>query len=145
MTGYIPVTKTGYDYMVKNGFYDKPPYKGREIAIMSLTASDPTPITRGIRLGGFLQIRGEVGNSLQAIFADKVTVQQGLDDAVARGDQILRRFRATIRTSSFPSGDRQVDGCYFLPSFPRNPRIRSGEESRATNEILGPGSPLGRG
>ena len=102
VTGYIPVTKTGYDYMVKNGFYDKPPYKGREIAIMSLTASDPTPITRGIRLGGFLQIRGEVGNSLQAIFADKVTVQQGLDDAVARGDQILRRFQATYKDKQLP-------------------------------------------
>ena len=102
VTGYIPVTKTGYDYMVTNGFYDKPPYKGREIAIMSLTASDPTPITRGIRLGGFLQIRGEVGNSLQAIFADKVTVQQGLDDAVARGDQILRRFQATYKDKQLP-------------------------------------------
>ena len=52
-TGYIPVTKTGYDFMVKNGFYDKPPYKGREIAIASLTASDPTAVTRGIRLGDF--------------------------------------------------------------------------------------------
>src|SRR5215475_7058466 len=102
VTGYIPVTKTGYDFMMSHGFYDKPPYKGREVAIMSLTASDPTPITRGIRLGGFLQIRGEVGNSLQAIFADKVTVQQGLDDAVARGDQILRRFQATYKDKQLP-------------------------------------------
>ena len=32
-------------------------YKGREVAILSLTASDPTAISRGIRLGSFLQIR----------------------------------------------------------------------------------------
>jgi sn-glycerol 3-phosphate transport system substrate-binding protein len=102
VTGYIPVTKTGYDFMVKNGFYDKPPYKGREIAILSLTASDPTAISRSIRLGGFLQIRGEVGNSLQAIFANKVSVQEGLDEAVARGDLILRRFQATYKDKQLP-------------------------------------------
>lgn len=102
VTGYIPVTKAGYDFMVKNGFYDKPPYKGREVAIQSLTASSPTPITRGIRLGGFLQIRNEVSNSLQAIFADKVPVQQGLDDAVARGNAVLRRFEATYKGRTLP-------------------------------------------
>ena len=30
ITGYIPVTKSGFDYMKANGFYDKAPYKGRE-------------------------------------------------------------------------------------------------------------------
>lgn len=29
VTGYIPVTKTGFDAMKANGFYDKAPYKGR--------------------------------------------------------------------------------------------------------------------
>jgi sn-glycerol 3-phosphate transport system substrate-binding protein len=101
-TGYIPVTKSGYDYMMKNGFYDKAPFKGREIAIQSLTASEPTPVTRGIRLGGFLQIRNEVGNALEAIFANQVSVQAGLDDAVTRGDAILRRFEATYKGKQLP-------------------------------------------
>jgi sn-glycerol 3-phosphate transport system substrate-binding protein len=101
-TGYIPVTKSGYDYMVKSGFYENPQFKGREIAIASLTASEPTPITRGIRLGGFLQIRNEVGNALQAIFANQVGVQQGLDDAVSRGNAILRRFEATYKGKNLP-------------------------------------------
>ena len=34
-TGYIPVTKSGFDFMKSNGFYDKAPYKGREIAIVT--------------------------------------------------------------------------------------------------------------
>ena len=51
-TGYIPVTKTGFDFMVKNGFYDKAPYKGRETAIASLSPPPSRPpVTRGIRLG----------------------------------------------------------------------------------------------
>jgi sn-glycerol 3-phosphate transport system substrate-binding protein len=102
VTGYIPVTKTGYEYMMAHGFYSKPPFKGREIAIDSLTASQPTPITRGIRLGGFLQIRNEVGNALQAIFANQVSVQKGLDDAAARGDAVLRRFEATYKGRQLP-------------------------------------------
>jgi sn-glycerol 3-phosphate transport system substrate-binding protein len=101
-TGYIPVTKTGYDFMVKNGFYDKAPYKGREIAIQSLTASEPTPVTRGLRLGGMPQIRAEVANALQAIFAGKTSVQAGLDDAASRGNAILRRFEATYKGKELP-------------------------------------------
>jgi sn-glycerol 3-phosphate transport system substrate-binding protein len=101
-TGYIPVTKTGYDYMMKNGFYDKAPYKGREIAIASLSASEPTPVTRGMRLGSMPQVRQEVGNALQAIFAGSVSVQQGLDDAAARGNVALRKFEATYKGKMLP-------------------------------------------
>ena len=101
-TGYIPVTKSGYDYMVKNGFYDKAPYKGREVAIESLTASEPTPITRGLRLGGMPQIRQEVGNALQAIFANQSSVQQSLDEAVTRGNAGLRRFELTYKGKQLP-------------------------------------------
>ncbi len=101
-TGYIPVTKTGYDYMVEKGFYKDPKYQGREIAIASLTASDELSATHGTRLGGFLQIRNEVSNGWQAIFANKVSVQEGIDQMVDRGNQILRRFEATYKGKQLP-------------------------------------------
>jgi sn-glycerol 3-phosphate transport system substrate-binding protein len=88
--------------MKSNGFYDKAPYKGREIAIASLTASDPTPITRGVRLGNFTQIRAEFGNQMQAIFANKESVQQGLDALVANGNQVLDRFEQTYKGKMLP-------------------------------------------
>jgi sn-glycerol 3-phosphate transport system substrate-binding protein len=56
----------------------------------------------GIRLGNFLQIRAELSNGLQEIFANKVSVQQGLDEAVQRGDAILRRFEATYKGKELP-------------------------------------------
>jgi len=102
VTGYIPVTKTGYEYMKANGFYDKPPYKGREVAIASLSVEATSSGPGGIRLGNFLQIRGEVSNGLQEIFAGKATVQQGLDEAVERGDAILRRFEQTYKGEQLP-------------------------------------------
>jgi sn-glycerol 3-phosphate transport system substrate-binding protein len=102
VTGYIPVKKTGYDFMVEKGFYKDPKYAGREIAIASLTASDQLSATHGTRLGGFLQIRNEVANGWQAIFANKVSVQEGIDQMVDRGNQILRRFEATYKGKQLP-------------------------------------------
>lgn len=102
VTGYIPVTNSGFEYMKAQGFYDKAPYKGREVAIASLTATPPTPQTRGIRLGGFTQIRAEVGNGLQEIFANKVDVQKGIDGIVERGNAILRRFETTYKGKTLP-------------------------------------------
>jgi sn-glycerol 3-phosphate transport system substrate-binding protein len=101
-TGYIPVTKSGFDYMKSSGFYDKAPYKGREVAIESLTASDPTPITRGIRLGNFTQIRAEFANQMQAVFANKESVQEGVDKLVKNGDAVLARFDQTYKGKVLP-------------------------------------------
>jgi sn-glycerol 3-phosphate transport system substrate-binding protein len=101
-TGYIPVAKSGFDFMKSNGFYDKAPYKGREVAIESLTASEPTEITRGIRLGNFTQIRAEFGTQMQAIFANKVSVQDGIDTLVKNGDAILDRFQQTYPNKTLP-------------------------------------------
>ena len=101
-TGYIPVTKSGFDFMKADGFYGKAPYKGREVAIASLTASEPTPITRGVRLGNFTQIRAEFGTQMQAIFANKVSVQEGIDTLVKNGDAILARFQQTYPDKTLP-------------------------------------------
>ena len=101
-TGYIPVTKSGFDYMKSQGFYDKAPYKGRELAIASLTASEVGPLSRGIRLGGFVQIRKEMGDAFQDIFAGKVSVADGINAAVERSNVALRRFEKTYAGKKLP-------------------------------------------
>jgi len=82
--------------MKKNGFYDKAPYKGREVAIESLTLTEPTDTTRGIRLGNFTQIRKELSTALEAIYMQNGDVQQELDKAVERSNVGLRRFEKTF-------------------------------------------------
>lgn len=103
VTGYIPVRNSGYDYLVKQGFYDKAPYAGRELAIKSLTASpagDTAP--QGIRLGGLLQVRQEIANGLQAIFVNNADVQTSLDSAADRGNALLKRFAQTYKGAELP-------------------------------------------
>ena len=54
-----------------------------------------TPNSSGLRLGGFVQIRDVIESELENIFAGKKTAKQGLDDAVARSNALLKEFAAT--------------------------------------------------
>lgn len=101
-TGYIPVTKTGFDTLVSKGFYENAPYKGRELALDSLTYTDPGPLTRGIRLGGFIQARSEWSNEVQAALQGDKTMQEALDTAVERSNAILNKFARTYRGKELP-------------------------------------------
>ena len=101
-TGYIPVTKSGFEFMKAQGFYDKAPYKGREIAIASLNASPVTEYTRGIRLGGYTQVRKEIRDAFTEIFANKVSVDEGMNAAVERGNVVLRKFEKTYAGKAMP-------------------------------------------
>jgi len=102
VTGYIPVTNSGFKFMSEKNFYQDPRYAGRELAIASLTATPPSPVSRGIRLGNFTQIRAEIRSELEAAFTGKKDMQVALDDAATRGNQILRRFEQTYRGKQLP-------------------------------------------
>lgn len=101
-TGYIPVTTAGFELLKAEGFYDQEFYKGREVAIESLTASEVTPLSRGIRLGNFTSIRAEIRAELEAAFTGQKDIQTALNDAADRSNQILRRYEQTYRGADLP-------------------------------------------
>lgn len=101
-TGYIPVTKSTYDALLAEGFYAKEPYIHRDIAMTSLTWTEPTALTRGLRLGGMIQIRAEWLAEVEAALAGQKTMQEALDTAVARGNDVLARFAQTYAGKTFP-------------------------------------------
>ncbi|MEP9373478.1 extracellular solute-binding protein [Mesorhizobium sp. KR1-2] len=101
-TGYIPVTTAGFELLKSEGFYNDPKRSGRETAIESLTASDVTPLSRGIRLGNFTSIRAEVRSELEAAFAGQKTVEEAIDAAADRSNQILRRYEQTFKGKTLP-------------------------------------------
>ena len=68
----------------------------------SLTWTEPTELTRGIRLGGMIQIRAEWLAEVEAAIAGQKTMQEALDTAVARGNDHLARFAQTYAGKSFP-------------------------------------------
>lgn len=101
-TGYIPVNDTAYQAMLEQDFWAEAPYAGREKAIESLTYTEPTELTGGIRLGGFIQARSEWVNEIQAALGGDKTMQEALDTAVERSNAVLRRFERTYRGKELP-------------------------------------------
>jgi len=89
-TGYFPITLTAYDQLKAEGYYKKNPLQ--EVGIKQLTRRTPTKISRGLRLGYFIQIRNIINEELELVWSGKKTAQQAMDDAVARSNVKLREF-----------------------------------------------------
>jgi len=91
-TGYVPITQAAYQMTKKSGFYDKDP--GAELAVKQLTNKAPTANSKGLRFGNFVQGRTVIEEEMEAVFAGKKDAKTALDDAVKRGNEILRQFEA---------------------------------------------------
>ena len=89
-TGYLPITKAAGDKTKADGFYNKNP--GTDIAVIQMTAKQPTANSKGLRLGSFDQIRGMIDEELEAVWSGDKSAQEALDNIVARGNPLLRRF-----------------------------------------------------
>jgi len=91
-TGYLPITRAAYELTAKSGYYEKNP--GTAVAMRELMDGKrvPQPFSRGIRLGNQLMIRAVVDEELEQAWAAVKPPKQALDDAVARGNELLRRF-----------------------------------------------------
>lgn len=89
-TGYVPITTAAYELSKKQGFYDKNP--GTDTAIKQLSLNQPTPNSRGIRFGNFVQVRDVINEEMEAVWNGDKTAAQAMDDAVERGDKLLRKF-----------------------------------------------------
>lgn len=94
-TGYLPITKAAYEATKESGFYKENP--GREIPVIQMTARPPTENSRGLRLGNLVQIRDVIAEELEGAFAGKEPAQQALDNAVKRGNALLRQFEAATK------------------------------------------------
>jgi sn-glycerol 3-phosphate transport system substrate-binding protein len=90
-TGYLPITKAAYEKTKADGFYDKNP--GTEVAILQMTGKPPTDNSKGLRFGNMVQIRDVIAEDLEAAFSGKMDAKAALDDAVSRGNALLRQFQ----------------------------------------------------
>ena len=94
-TGYVPITLAAYELTRKSGYYQTNP--GAETTIKQLTNKTPTENSKGLRFGNFVQGREVIEEEMEAVFAGRKDAKSALDDAVKRGNDILRKFEATAR------------------------------------------------
>jgi sn-glycerol 3-phosphate transport system substrate-binding protein len=91
-TGYVPITLAAYELTKKSGFYEKNP--GAELAVKQLTNKAPTDNSKGLRFGNYVQGREVIEEEMEAVFAGKKDAKTAMNDAVKRGNDILRKFEA---------------------------------------------------
>ncbi|WP_457573947.1 sn-glycerol-3-phosphate ABC transporter substrate-binding protein UgpB [Desulfolithobacter sp.] len=94
-TGYVPITTAAYELSRQQGFYEKNP--GTDTAIKQLSLNTPTPNSRGLRFGNYVQVRDIINEEMEAIWNGTKTASQAMDDAVARGNKLLRKFEKANR------------------------------------------------
>lgn len=89
-TGYLPITMAAYELTESQGFYAANP--GTDTSIKQMTLNEPTPNSKGLRFGNFVQIRDIINEELEFVWSGQKTAQEALDDAVERGNELLRQF-----------------------------------------------------
>jgi sn-glycerol 3-phosphate transport system substrate-binding protein len=95
-TGYVPITTAAADLTRKSGFYEKNP--GNDVAIRELTNKVPTANSKGLRFGNYVQGREVIEDEIEAVLSGKKEAKQGMDDAVRRGNEILRKFESANKS-----------------------------------------------
>ncbi len=91
-TGYLPITQAAADLTREQGFYEANP--GTDVSIKQMTLNPPTDNSKGLRLGNFVQIRDVINEELEAVWAGQKSAEEGLNEAVKRGNELLRKFEA---------------------------------------------------
>ena len=91
-SGYLPITKAAYEKTKASGFKENPLL---ETPLKELTNKEPTENSRGLRFGNMVQMRDVWSEEIEQALAGKKTAKQALDDAVSRGDTMLRQFERT--------------------------------------------------
>ena len=92
-SGYLPITKAAYAKAKAEGFYNDFPYL--ETPLLELTNKPPTDNSRGLRLGNMVQLRELIAEEFELALNGKKSAKDALDNAVQRGNQILRQFERT--------------------------------------------------
>jgi sn-glycerol 3-phosphate transport system substrate-binding protein len=91
-SGYLPITQAAYDLGKKQGYYEKNP--GTDVGIKEITLNAPTPNSKGLRFGNYVQIRDVIDQEFQALLGGKKNAKEALDSVVERGNKLIADFAA---------------------------------------------------
>ena len=100
-TGYMPVTKSALESLIASGQSKELVFATAELGVNSLNQPGSAD-SRGIRLGFYVQFRDVFKEETQRAFNGDQTMQEALDNAKRRGDELLRRFEQTYEGVALP-------------------------------------------
>ncbi|CAI1058149.1 extracellular solute-binding protein [Serratia entomophila] len=100
-TGFLPVTRQAYEQIINAPDADSAGFATVKTGIASLSEVANSN-TKGIRLGFFVQFREVWTEETQKAFTGKQTMEQAIQQAKLRGDQLLGRFARTYKNQQLP-------------------------------------------
>jgi sn-glycerol 3-phosphate transport system substrate-binding protein len=96
VTGYVPVTHAGFELAKQQGWFEQNP--GTDLPIQQLTRGQITDNSRGFHLGRMPEIRTIIEEECEQALSGKQSAKQALDNAVERGNKVLREFQKSVHT-----------------------------------------------
>jgi sn-glycerol 3-phosphate transport system substrate-binding protein len=96
-TGYLPLTRSGYEQVKASGFYKQNVGADVPIEQMLRGGGTLTENSRGIRLGGFPEIRNIIQEEMERAFQGQQDAKALLENATRRGNVVLRNFERANR------------------------------------------------
>ncbi|UFN49982.1 sn-glycerol-3-phosphate ABC transporter substrate-binding protein UgpB [Roseomonas sp. OT10] len=96
-TGYLPVSQGAYQATRASGFYAQNPYSEVAVQQMLRGGGNTTENSKGIRLGGFAEIRNIMQEELERALQGQQTAEQAMANSQTRGNVVLRNFERANR------------------------------------------------
>src|SRR5690625_4925078 len=94
-SGYLPIIFGVYEELEESGFYADNP--GLDTPYLQLTMAEPTENSRGPRLGNMPELRNIIQEELELALQGEQDAQTAMDNAVSRGNTVLRAFERANR------------------------------------------------
>lgn len=94
-SGYLPIVYGVFETLEESGFYSENP--GLDVPYLQLTQAEPTENSRGPRLGNMVELRNIIQEELEIALQGEQDAQTALDNAVKRGNTVLRAFERANR------------------------------------------------
>lgn len=89
-TGYFPVTNSAVKRLLDEGWFSKHP--NHLTAFLQILSGVKTPMSQGVRLGNFVEIRNIVQSALEKCFAGTVPPKAALDEAAKKANRVLKEY-----------------------------------------------------
>ena len=100
-TGYVPVTNAALETLKASEMAGEPEFATADIGVASLNMPGDAN-SRGIRLGFYVQFRDIFIQEVTKALNGEQEIQAALDNAAARGNELLRRFEQTYQGVELP-------------------------------------------
>jgi len=95
VTGYLPISQSAVKRLEAEGWFKKHP--SHLTAFDQISSGKTTPNSQGIRIGNYQGVRDVLEAELESVLNGSKTAKQGLDDAVKKGNELLREFASLYK------------------------------------------------